>query len=274
MQSNSHTDAQPEPQFHTKYLAIFTALGAPFEPHEVRMREQAGRQLYYITARTAMNRLDNVLGPENWHDEYVPSENSVLCRLTIRLPDGTLLTKSDAGGYAGMADSGDDDKSGYSDGFKRACVKFGIARYLYKSGVPRFVEEAFPALKVHGAAAEPYPRERAASGQNGAAPRRTAPPAAAQGQGQVTGSDGGPDHEANQPRTGRALFAWSKGMEQRYEIGLLKYLTQWGKLQEYPARMIDWDAEQVERAHREACRKLEAVSTAGRGEAYEDALAS
>jgi putative DNA primase/helicase len=46
------------------------------------------------------------------------------------------VTKCDAGGYAGMADSGDDDKSGYSDAFKRAAVKFGVARYLYRDGVP------------------------------------------------------------------------------------------------------------------------------------------
>ncbi len=100
----------------TQFPDLFAAIAAPFEAQEVRARTQAGRQLHYITARTAMNRLDSVLGPENWWDDYVPGENSVLCRLTVRLPDGTTLTKSDAGGYAGMADSGDDDKSGFSDG--------------------------------------------------------------------------------------------------------------------------------------------------------------
>src|SRR3954453_12665087 len=124
----------------TKYPELFAALAAPFEAQEVRVRSQAGRQLHYITARTAMNRLDNVLGPENWWDEYLPNENSVLCRLTIRLPDGSTLTKADAGGYAGMSDSGDDDKSGYSDAFKRTAVKFGVARYLYRDGVPSFVQ--------------------------------------------------------------------------------------------------------------------------------------
>src|SRR5437868_3802807 len=125
----------------TQHPDLFAALAAPFDPSEVKIRSQSSRQLHYITARTAMNRLDNVLGPENWWDEYHPSENSVLCKLTIRLPDGTTLTKCDAGGYAGMADSGDDDKSGYSDAFKRAAVKFGVARYLYRDGVPTFVAE-------------------------------------------------------------------------------------------------------------------------------------
>src|SRR4051794_41804956 len=108
-----------------QYPDLFAALAAPFENHEVKLRSASnGKQLHYITARTAMNRLDSVLGPENWWDEYIPGTNSVLCRLSIRLPDGSTLTKADAGGYAGMADSGDDDKSGYSDAFKRAAVKF------------------------------------------------------------------------------------------------------------------------------------------------------
>src|SRR3954469_18948544 len=132
----------------TQYPDLFAALAAPFENHEVKVRAaQSGRQLHYITARTAMNRLDSVLGPENWWDEFVPLENSVICKLTLRLPDGSTVTKADAGGYAGMADSGDDDKSGFSDAFKRAAAKFGIARYLYRDGVPQFVREREPGVE-------------------------------------------------------------------------------------------------------------------------------
>jgi hypothetical protein len=125
----------------TRFPEIFGVLAAPFDSGAVKTRKQAGRDLHYITARNVMNRLDDVVGPANWWDDYIPSENSVLCRLSIRLPDGSTLTKSDAGGYAGMADQGDDDKSGYSDSFKRAAVKFGVARYLYRDGVPTFVRE-------------------------------------------------------------------------------------------------------------------------------------
>ncbi len=195
-----------------------------------------------------MNRLDNVLGPENWWDEYVPPENSVLCRLTIRLPDGSTLTKSDAGGYAGMADPGDDDKSGYSDAFKRAAVKFGVARYLYRDGVPAFVQErAFPA-----AIAEAKAQARRVSGLviHGDPGRL-----AASGPRQATAN-------GNAPRSGKALFAWTKEQEQRYEVGLLKYLNGWAKLQEFPGRMVDWDAEQVGLAYAEACRKLQSIQAA------------
>jgi hypothetical protein len=153
----------------TQFPDIFAALAAPFASHEVKVRQQAGRQLHYITARTAMNRLDSVLGPENWWDSFLPMEHSVLCTLTIRLPDGSTLAKQDAGGYAGMTDQGDDDKSGFSDSFKRAAVKFGIGRYLYRDGVPEFVRE-----RVGGEAPpEPGPAPQAA--RNAQPPGRPGP---------------------------------------------------------------------------------------------------
>ncbi|QDV36486.1 Rad52/Rad22 family DNA repair protein [Tautonia plasticadhaerens] len=263
----------------TQYPDIFAALAAPFATHEVKVRQQAGRQLHYITARTAMNRLDSILGPENWWDEFIPSDHSVLCKLTIRLPDGTLLTKADAGGYAGMSDQGDDDKSGYSDAFKRAAVKFGIARYLYRDGVPEFVRERVPAQEV--ASGEPQPtissaspvpapaesparrdREQPARARNGV---QTAPPRESGGHG--GGVVGTP------PRSGRALFAWVKDQESRHEVGLLQYLNKWGKLQDFPGRMVDWDADQVANAYQEAMRKIQS-SQPDRNEALEEALAN
>jgi hypothetical protein len=123
------------------YLDLFRALARPFEPGEVKRRPQGGRQLEYVTARTVMIRLDEVLGPANWHDHYVPHENFVICQLTIRLPDGSTVTKEDAGGHAGMTDEGDDEKSAFSDAFKRAAVKVGVGRYLYKDGVAKLPAE-------------------------------------------------------------------------------------------------------------------------------------
>lgn len=240
----------------TKYPDLFAALAAPFETHEVKIRAaQGGRQLHYITARTAMNRLDSVLGPENWWDEYHPGANSVMCRLTLRLPDGSTLTKCDAGGYAGMADQGDDDKSGFSDAFKRAASKFGVARYLYRDGVPAFVQEHVGTVE---APAEPTAAPARADRESRPASDRSA---------------NGHSSSGNAPRSGRALFAWTKEQEQRHEVGLLKYLNNWGKLQDFPGRMIDWDADQVALAYAEATRKLQAVGS-GRQEAHEEALSN
>ena len=254
----------------TQHPDLFVALAMPFEPEEVKIRSQSGRQLHYVTARTVMNRLDNVLGPENWFDEYVPNENSVLCRLTIRLPDGSTLTKADAGGYAGMADSGDDDKSGYSDAFKRAAVKFGVARYLYRDGVPRFVQERLPApAEANGPTETAEAQEaRTRAGINEAFKPAGSVPATAPAA--PTGNGNGHGNGYGIPRTGKSLFAWTKEQEQRHEVGLLKYLNSWAKLQEFPGRMIDWDADQVSLAYAEACRKLNSLQRSQ--EEYEEAI--
>jgi hypothetical protein len=247
----------------TNHPDLFAALAAPFEPGEIKRRPQGGRNIPYITARTVMNRLDNVLGPENWWDTYAPGENSVMCALTIRMPDGSTLTKSDAGGYAGMADSGDDDKSGYSDAFKRTAVKFGVARYLYRDGVPAFVRER---VREADPSDPPAGRGDAYDGDEPARDggvRQEQPRAAANGNGQAQGSP---------PRTGKALFAWTKEQEQRYSVGLLKYLNGWAKLQEFPGRMVDWDHDQVALAYAEAVRKLQSISSGQ--DAYEEALSS
>ena len=237
----------------TQHPDLFAALAAPFETNEVKIRpSQNGRQLHYITARTAMNRLDSILGPENWWDEYVPLEKSVVCKLSVRLPDGLVITKSDAGGYAGMSDGGDDDKSGFSDAFKRAASKFGVARYLYRDGVPAFVREREPSTDLAAVA----PSNPVA--ESSALTPTSAPAARANGNGSA-------------PRTGKAMFAWTKDQEQKYEVGLLKYLNSWAKLQDLPARMVEWDGDQVALAHAEACRKLQALQPAG-PEGFDEAM--
>ena len=192
-----------------------------------------------------MNRLDDVLGPANWWDEYMPLENSVICRLTIRLPDGTTLTKSDAGGYAGMADSGDDDKSGFSDAFKRAAVKFGIGRYLYRDGVPRFVQER---VRHPSLAADPTQH---------AHPSSHALPHA-----EPTSSSSRPAGDApGAPQSGKALFAWIKKQDEQHGFGLLKTVSDWAKRQDFPARMVQWNAEQVQKAFIEAQTAIQAIQT-------------
>ena len=54
---------------------------------------------------------------------------------------------------------------------------------------------------------------------------------------------------------------------------MLKYLNGWAKLQEFPARMVEWDGDQVSQAYSEACRKLQSLRSSG-SEAYEEALSN
>jgi Rad52/22 family double-strand break repair protein len=234
----------------TQHPDLFAALTAPFDASEIKLRTQAGRQMPYVTARTIMNRLDEVLGPENWWDDFVPLEHSVICRMTIRLPDGTILTKCDAGGYAGLADPGDDDKSGFADAFKRTAVKFGVGRYLYRDGVPRFARN------------EPKRSAQVAADAGGGAGVSRASASKATS---ATRSPRATDEGTGTPRNGRALFAWTKDQDGKFDCGLLKYLSAWAKSQEYPARMVDWDTEQVSRAYSEARGRLRALDVTRQG---------
>jgi hypothetical protein len=216
----------------TEHPDIFSRLAAPFEGSDVKVRTQAGRQMHYITARTAMNRLDDVLGPENWWDEYVPGENSVLCKLTVLLPGSRTLTKCDAGGYAGMADQGDDDKSGFSDAFKRAAVKFGVARYLYRDGVPDYVHDR-PA----------QPEERSASDKLSLAPKEEGPrpPARAPAPPQQQ------QRSWRLPPPGKAVYAWAKGMEEHFQVSLIPDMRDTGERLGYGTNFVAWDAAQADR---------------------------
>jgi hypothetical protein len=105
-----------------------------FEPSDIEFRAGATNKdktsalaLPYITSRAVMDRLDTVVGPENWRDEYRPGpDGGVLCGLSIRI-DGEWLTKWDGAENTAY----EPVKGGLSDSFKRSAVKWGIGRYLY-----------------------------------------------------------------------------------------------------------------------------------------------
>ena len=117
--------------------ALMEALAAPFLETEVKFKPQIVKgnralALAYVDARVIQDRLDDVLGTRHWQDDYecLP-EGSVLCRLKIRV-GGEWLTKVDVGGQSEQSDTGDRVKAAFSDALKRAAVKFGIGRYLYR----------------------------------------------------------------------------------------------------------------------------------------------
>ena len=128
-----HNDPTPE----TDVRAIRRALAAPFDEHEVKFKPQAVKgnralALAYVDVRAIMDRLDNVLGVENWQDRYqLLPDNSVMCQLRLRIGD-RWITKADVGGPSEQPDGGDRLKAAFSDALKRAAVKFGIGRYLYR----------------------------------------------------------------------------------------------------------------------------------------------
>jgi len=116
---------------------LASALSAPFEPREVKFKPQMVKNnrclaMAYIDARLIQDRLDEVLGVENWQDKYdILTDGSVMCRLRVKLGN-RWVTKADVGSPSEQPDAGDRLKAAFSDGLKRAAVKYGIGRYLYR----------------------------------------------------------------------------------------------------------------------------------------------
>lgn len=136
---------------------ILKALKEPFPPEEIEWRVGAtnakknngkatgGYMLAYIDARHVMNRLDNVVGAENWQAKMIPTAGGAICEIGIKLPSTYtyLYTDSEAkdrvttnfewiwkANSAGETDI-EEVKGAASNAFKRAGVLWGIGRYLY-----------------------------------------------------------------------------------------------------------------------------------------------
>jgi len=114
---------------------IYKKLLEPFPSSEVHWRvgatnkdKTSGIPLAYIDARNVMERLDSVVGWDNWMDEYAETQSGVvLCHLSLRI-NGEWISKTDGAGRTDI----EGEKGGISDAFKRAAVKFGVGRYLYE----------------------------------------------------------------------------------------------------------------------------------------------
>ena len=122
------------------------ALRAFFHREEIEWRiQQAGEKngrvwaicVPYVTNRAIQNRLDEVVGPAAWKNQFrCGPDGGVLCGISIRVGD-EWVTKWDG------AENTDVEgvKGGLSAAMKRAAVQWGIGRYLYA------LEESF--ARVH-----------------------------------------------------------------------------------------------------------------------------
>jgi hypothetical protein len=112
------------------------ALSVPFDPAAVHFKPQAisGNRclaVAYLDARAVMDRLDLVCGL-GWSDTYeVRADGTFLCRLEI-VVDGRTVQRCDVGSPSEQPDGGDRMKAAVSDALKRAAIKFGVGRYLYR----------------------------------------------------------------------------------------------------------------------------------------------
>lgn len=113
---------------------LFRQLSAPFTREELLLRvlqkSKVGDKALpavYIDARRVMQRLDDVMGPENWKVDYIAgASGGVLCRLQLRI-NGEWISKADGAANTDV----EAVKGGMSKALVRAAVCWGIGRYLY-----------------------------------------------------------------------------------------------------------------------------------------------
>ena len=127
----------------------FKALQDFFHADEIEWRlqmagEKNGRVwaicVPYVTNRAIQGRLDEVVGPGNWKNEFLPGPGGgVMCGLSLRV-ESEWVTKWDG------AENTDVEgvKGGLSAAMKRAAVQWGIGRYLYG------LEESFAHVHENG----------------------------------------------------------------------------------------------------------------------------
>ena len=84
----------------------------------------------YIDARNCQDLLDEVCGPENWQSIFYEENGLLFCKVGIFVGE-CWVWKSDTGSESNV----EKDKGHVSDAFKRACVKWGIGRFLYRLSI-------------------------------------------------------------------------------------------------------------------------------------------
>jgi hypothetical protein len=104
-------------------------------PHKWRVQsfskyKPSGSCVAYIDARQAEDLLDDVVGAENWQVDYKEVCGLLMAGVSIKIGD-EWVTKWDTGSESNV----EKEKGHVSDSFKRACVKWGVGRFLYAKDI-------------------------------------------------------------------------------------------------------------------------------------------
>jgi len=195
-----------------RQATFFRALLMPFGAECYGTVPRGGRSLTYLKPRAIMNRLDEICGPTGWCTEYHDTSQGQRCRLKILCPDHTpdgwaWMHKEDGAGREDMGRNtqdgwevnvDDSEKASYTNAFRRAAGVWGFGRELYQEGVPSWIAD----LHAEAPVRQSPPR--------GGGPTRS-------GEGEYP-ARGQRDQDFSPPtRPGKAMFAWIKNMEAKYQ---------------------------------------------------------
>ena len=119
-------------------MNITDQLKRPFPVNQLKWRKgPGGKELVYIDARQFQHRLDDVFGMD-WQCRFTHvTDGGVVCEVGLFV-DGEWRWRANGAGKTGI----EGDKGQFSDAFKRACVMWGIGKYLYelkdKNNIPKW----------------------------------------------------------------------------------------------------------------------------------------
>ena len=88
----------------------------------------------YVDARQVQDKLDTVVGPNNWRTRYETIDGQLFCHLGIWDAEKKEWVEKSDTGTESMADK---EKGQVSDAFKRAAVQWGVGRFLYSLGIKK-----------------------------------------------------------------------------------------------------------------------------------------
>ena len=280
-------------------LDFWHALLAPFQDHELSQVPRGGKTLTYLDKRAIENRLDTVCGSQGWWNEFKATDRGMICTIHILVPidkrdpgygdsfTWTWIAKSDGGGAEGMVkkagveDEDNDFKSEATNAFRRAAQDaWGIGRYLYKKGMPGWLDPSNMPLEpgpanVVGTGKTDYPEcndtgvferrdQRPTTGRHRDVPVES-PEADKM---PVSAIDAKPlfertprEHLAKSvndpfpapepvvpiqlPRNGRRAFGWAKEMERTFDIRIIQGMIVNAKDLGWSETIRDWDAHQT-----------------------------
>lgn len=117
---------------------VIAALSAEFPREQISWRAQnlkadgsSALALAFIDSRDVQNRLDDVVGANNWSNKFNVFGDKTVCALSVRI-GGEWIAKEDGAGNTDV----EAEKGSLSDALKRSAVLWGIGRYLYAIPAP------------------------------------------------------------------------------------------------------------------------------------------
>ena len=137
--------------------SIYSQLTEPFPQEMERSLNKGGTNLTYIPISEVINRLNKILGVENWSftvKNWQQLGNSIVAQVSVVATiSGNIVTRDGVGGQkikmtkqGDPVDIGDEVKGAVSDALKKAVQTLGVGLYLARSDDAIEIEQVIDAM--------------------------------------------------------------------------------------------------------------------------------